>query len=496
MSTAALKTKPHTGVALKDAKLFREQAYIDGAWVDADGKSIVEVHNPATGEAIGGVPNLGAAETRRAIAAAERAYPAWRAKTAKERAQVMRRWFDLMMANQDDLGLLMTTEQGKPLAEAKGEVAYAAAFLEWFGEEAKRAYGDTIPQHQADKRIIVTKEPVGVVACITPWNFPAAMITRKAGPAIAAGCTVVLKPAKQTPYSALALAELAERAGLPKGVLNVITGNSGPIGNELTSNPTVRKISFTGSTEIGRLLMQQSASTIKKISLELGGNAPFIVFDDADLDAAVDGAILSKYRNTGQTCVCANRFLVQDKVYDAFAGKLSDAVRKLKVGKGTEPGVTQGPLIDAQAVEKVEAHVKDALAKGAKVLIGGKRHELGGTFFEPTVIANVNTQMRVAREETFGPVAPLFRFQTEDEAIRLANDTEFGLAAYFYGRDVGRVWRVAEALEYGIIGINTGLISTEVAPFGGMKQSGLGREGSKYGLEEFLEVKYLCMGGI
>jgi len=495
MSTAAAREAP-TGVPLKDKKLFREQAYIDGAWADADRKAAIEVGDPATRKIIGVVPKLGAAETRRAIDAAAKAYPAWRAKTAKERAVVLRRWADLMMANQDDLGLLMTTEQGKPLAEAKGEVAYAASFLEWFGEEAKRTYGDTIPQHQPDKRIVVVKEPVGVVACITPWNFPAAMITRKAGPAIAAGCTVVAKPASQTPYSALALAELGERAGLPKGVFNVVTGGAREIGGELTSNPTVRKLSFTGSTEIGRVLMAQCAPTIKKISLELGGNAPFIVFDDADLDAAVDGAILSKYRNTGQTCVCANRFLVQGKVYDAFAGKLVEAVKKLKVAPGTEPGATQGPLIDDNAVAKVEEHVKDALAKGATVVTGGKRHALGGTFYEPTVIANVNTQMLVAREETFGPVAPLFRFEKEEDAIRLANDTEFGLAAYFYGRDVGRVWRVAEALEYGIIGINTGLISTEVAPFGGMKQSGLGREGSHYGIDEFLEVKYLCMGGI
>ena len=495
MSTAALRKAP-TGVPLKDKRLFREQAYIDGEWIDADRKAVIEVVDPATREIIGVVPKMEAAETRRAVDAAARAYPAWRAKTAKERAVVLRRWADLMMANQDDLGLLMTTEQGKPLAEAKGEVAYAASFLEWFGEEAKRAYGDTIPQHQADKRIVVIKEPVGVVACITPWNFPAAMITRKAGPAIAAGCTVVAKPASQTPYSALALAELGARAGLPKGVFNVVTGGAKDVGGELTSNPTVRKLSFTGSTEIGRVLMAQCATTIKKISLELGGNAPFIVFDDADLDAAVDGAILSKYRNTGQTCVCANRFLVQGKVYDAFAGKLAEAVGKLKVAPGTEPGATQGPLIDDNAVAKVEEHVKDALAKGAKIVTGGKRHALGGTFYEPTVIANVDTQMLVAREETFGPVAPLFRFEREEDAIRLANDTEFGLAAYFYGRDIGRVWRVAEALEYGIIGINTGLISTEVAPFGGMKQSGLGREGSHYGLDEFLEVKYLCMGGI
>jgi succinate-semialdehyde dehydrogenase/glutarate-semialdehyde dehydrogenase len=390
----------------------------------------------------------------------------------------------------------MTTEQGKPLSEARGEVAYAASFLEWFGEEAKRVYGDTIPGHQADKRIIVIKQPIGVVACITPWNFPLAMITRKAGPAIAAGCTVVLKPASQTPFSALALAELAERAGVPKGVFNVITGSASEIGGELTANPTVRKLSFTGSTEIGRLLMAQCAPTIKKLSLELGGNAPFVVFDDADLDAAVEGAIASKYRNTGQTCVCANRLLVQGSVYDSFAAKLADAVRQLKPAPGLEAGATQGPLIDDKAVQKVESHIADATAKGAKVLVGGKRHALGGRFFEPTVLTGVTTAMDVAREETFGPVAPLFRFETEAESIALANDTEFGLAAYFYGRDISRIWRVAEALEYGIVGINTGIISTEVAPFGGVKESGLGREGSKYGLEEFLEIKYLCLGGI
>jgi len=400
------------------------------------------------------------------------------------------------MANKDDLALLMTTEQGKPLAESTGEVAYAAGFLEWFGEEAERVYGDTIPGHQHDKRIVVIKEPIGVVACITPWNFPLAMITRKAGPAIAAGCTVVLKPASQTPFSALALVELAERAGVPPGVFNVITGSAADIGAELTSNPTVRKLSFTGSTATGKLLMAQCASTVKKLSLELGGNAPFIVFDDADLDAAVDGAIMSKYRNTGQTCVCANRLLVQDAVYDAFAAKLATAVRKLSPGVGFDAGVTQGPLIDDRAVEKVESHIADATAKGATVLVGGKRHALGGRFFEPTILTGVTPAMAVAREETFGPVAPLFRFSNEDEAIALANDTEFGLAAYFYGRDVRRIWRVAEALEYGIVGINTGIISTEVAPFGGVKESGIGREGSKYGIEEFLEIKYLCLGGI
>jgi succinate-semialdehyde dehydrogenase/glutarate-semialdehyde dehydrogenase len=441
------------------------------------------------------VPKLGAAETRDAIDAANRALPGWRQKTAKERATVLRRWYDLMLANQEDLARLMTTEQGKPLVESKGEVVYAAGFLEWFGEEAKRVYGDTIPGHQADKWIVVIKQPVGVAACITPWNFPLAMITRKAGPAIAAGCTVVLKPASQTPFSALALAELGERAGLPKGVLNVITGSASEIGGELTSNPDVRKLSFTGSTEVGKQLMAQCAATIKKISLELGGNAPFIVFDDADLDAAVDGAIASKYRNTGQTCVCANRLLVQDTVYDAFTKKLADAVSKLKPAPGLEAGATQGPLIDDRAVAKVEEHIGDALAKGARVVVGGKRHSLGGRFFQPTILADVTPSMMVAREETFGPVAPLFRFKTDEEAIAIANDTEFGLAAYFYGRDIKRVWRVAEALEAGMVGINTGLISTEVAPFGGVKQSGLGREGSKYGIEEFLEIKYLCFGG-
>ena len=442
------------------------------------------------------VPGLGAAEARRAIDAAARAFPAWGKTTARERAAVMRRWFDLVMANQEDLARLMTTEQGKPLGESRGEVVYAAGFLEWFGEEAKRAYGDTIPGQQADKRLVVIKQPIGVVACITPWNFPLAMITRKAGPAIAAGCTVVLKPAPQTPFSALALAELGERAGLPKGVFNVITGPAVEIGGELTSNPEVRKLSFTGSTATGKLLMAQCAATVKKISLELGGNAPFIVFDDADLDAAVEGAIASKYRNTGQTCVCANRIFVQDGVYDAFAAKLAEAVTMLKPAPSFEAGATQGPLIDDRAVQKVEAHVGDALSKGARVVTGGRRHALGGRFFEPTILADVTVSMLIAREETFGPVAPLLRFRTEAEVIARANDTPFGLAAYFYGRDVGRVWRVAEGLESGMVGINTGIMSTEVAPFGGVKESGLGREGSKYGLEEFLEIKDLCFGGI
>jgi succinate-semialdehyde dehydrogenase / glutarate-semialdehyde dehydrogenase len=491
-----METKAFTGVALHDSRLFRQASYVNGAWVESSPDGVLEVDNPATGEIVGAVPRLGQAETRRAIDAAARAFPAWRRTPAKARAVVMRRWFDLMMANQEDLARLMTTEQGKPLAESRGEVAYAASFLEWFGEEAKRVYGDTIPGHQADKRIVVIKEPIGVVACITPWNFPLAMITRKAGPAIAAGCTVVLKPASQTPFSALALAELAERAGVPRGVFNVITGSATEIGGELTANPTVRKLSFTGSTATGKVLMAQCAATVKKLSLELGGNAPFIVFDDAELDAAVEGAILSKYRNTGQTCVCANRLLVQDRVYDAFAAKLATAVRKLTPAPGFDEGATQGPLIDDRAVAKVESHIADATSKGAEVLVGGKRHARGGRFFEPTILTGVTPAMAVAREETFGPVAPLFRFATDEDAIALANDTEFGLAAYFYGRDIGRIWRVAEALEYGIVGINTGIISTEVAPFGGVKESGIGREGSKYGIEEFLEIKYLCLGGI
>jgi len=481
---------------LKNPKLFRQQCYIDGAWVDADGGETIAVDNPATGEKLGTVPRMGAAETRRAIFAADRALPAWRAMTSKERSVILRRWADLMMANQEDLAVLMTAEQGKPLAESKGEIAYAASFIEWFGEEAKRVYGDTIPGHQRDKRIVVLKQPIGVTAAITPWNFPSAMITRKAGPALAAGCTMVVKPASQTPFSALALAELAERAGAPKGVFSVVSGAAAAVGGEMTANPIVRKLTFTGSTEIGKQLMMQCAATVKKTSMELGGNAPFIVFDDADLDAAVEGAIASKYRNTGQTCVCANRLLVQDGVYDAFAGKLAKAVAGLKVGNGMEPGATQGPLIDMKAVAKVEEHIADAVSKGARVIVGGHRHTLGRSFFEPTILADVTPAMLVAREETFGPVAPLFRFETEAEAIHLANDTEFGLASYFYGRDLGRVWRVAEALEYGMVGINAGMISTEVAPFGGVKESGLGREGSKYGIEEFLEVKYLCMGGI
>jgi succinate-semialdehyde dehydrogenase/glutarate-semialdehyde dehydrogenase len=478
---------------LADPGLFREQDYVAGEWIDSDDGQTVEVTNPATGAVLGTVPSVGAEETRRAIAAANAAWPAWRAKTAKERAALLRRWFDLMLANQDDLAKIMTAEQGKPLAESRGEIAYAASFIEWFAEEGKRVYGDTIPQHQADKRIVVLREPIGVCAAITPWNFPAAMITRKVGPALAAGCPIVVKPASATPYSALALAVLAERAGVPKGVLSVLTGSAKAIGGEMTSNPVVRKVSFTGSTEIGKVLLAQCAQTVKKTSMELGGNAPFIVFDDADLDAAAEGAIASKYRNAGQTCVCANRLLVQDGVYDAFAQKLAERVARLKVGNGMEAGVTTGPLIDTAAVAKVEEHIADAVAKGARVVTGGKRHALGGLFFEPTILADMTPAMKVAREETFGPVAPLFRFREEAEAIRMANDTEFGLAAYFYARDLGRVWRVSEGLEYGMVGINTGLISTEIAPFGGVKESGLGREGSKYGIEDYLEVKYLCM---
>ena len=481
---------------LGDAKLLRQQCYIDGQWADADGGKVIDVTNPATGEVIATVPNMGTDETRRAIEAAEAAMPAWRAKTAGERAKIMRAWFNLMMENQEDLGRLMTAEQGKPLAEAKGEIAYAASFIEWFAEEGKRAYGDIIPAAQADKRIVVLKEPIGVCAAITPWNFPAAMITRKAGPALAAGCTMVVKPATATPLSALALCELAERAGVPKGVLSCVTGSARAIGGEMTSNPIVRKVTFTGSTEIGKLLMVQCAATVKKTAMELGGNAPFIVFDDADLDSAVLGAMASKYRNAGQTCVCANRLLVQAGVYDAFAEKLSVAVRALRVGNGLTEEVDQGPLIDMAAVEKVEEHIKDAVAKGAKVVVGGGRHEKGGTFFQPTLLTGVTSDMAVAREETFGPLAPLFKFETEEEALQMANDTEFGLASYFYSRDIGRIWRVSEGLEYGIVGVNAGIISTEVAPFGGVKESGLGREGSKYGLDDFMEVKYLCMGDV
>jgi succinate-semialdehyde dehydrogenase / glutarate-semialdehyde dehydrogenase len=483
-------------ITLKDPSLLRQQCYVDGAWIDADAGGTTQVTNPATGEVIGTVPNLGTAETRRAIEAAARAFPAWAAKTAKERSAILRRWHDLMLANVDDLAVLMTAEQGKPLAESKGEIAYAAAFLEWFAEEGKRVYGDVIPGHQPDKRIVVLRQPIGVVAAITPWNFPAAMITRKAGPALAAGCTFVCKPAMQTPYSALAMAELAERAGVPKGVLSIVTGPASVLGAEMTSSPIVRKLTFTGSTEIGKKLMQQCAGTLKKVSLELGGNAPFIVFDDADLDAAVQGAIASKYRNTGQTCVCANRLLVQEGVYDQFVAKLVDAVRKLRVGDGLKGATEQGPLIDEKAVAKVEEHIADAVAKGGRIALGGKRHALGGTFFEPTIVTHVTPAMLVAREETFGPIAPIFSFKDEKEAVRMANDTEFGLASYFYTRDISRAWRVAEGLEYGLVGLNTGLISTEVAPFGGVKESGIGREGSKYGILDYTEIKYLCFGGI
>ncbi|HEX8405892.1 MAG TPA: NADP-dependent succinate-semialdehyde dehydrogenase [Duganella sp.] len=481
---------------LKDPTLLRQQAYINGVWSDADNGETHPVINPATGEQIGTVPRMGAAETKRAIDAANAAWPAWRKKPAKERAAILRKWNDLILENTDDLALLMTAEQGKPLSESRGEVSYGASFIEWFGEEAKRVAGETLASPWPDRRLLMTKEPIGVCAAITPWNFPIAMITRKAGPALAAGCPMVLKPAEATPYCALALAELAERAGVPPGVFSVLTGSAKDIGGEMTSNPIVRKLTFTGSTAIGRLLMEQSAPTVKKLSLELGGNAPFIVFDDADLDAAVEGAIASKYRNAGQTCVCANRLYVQDGVYEQFAEKLVAAVEKLKVGNGVEEGVTQGPLIDDKAVKKVEQHVADALSKGGRLLTGGKRHALGHSFFQPTVIADINNDMMVATEETFGPLAPLFRFKTDDEVIALANDTEFGLASYFYSRDIGRIWRVAEALECGMVGVNTGLISNEVAPFGGVKQSGLGREGSHYGIEEFLVVKYICLGGI
>ena len=481
---------------LKDASLFRQQCYVDGAWTGAESGAALAVHNPATRETLGAVPKLGERETLAAVEAAHRAFPAWASRTAKERGAVLRKWYELIVANADDIGTLMTAEQGKPLAEARGEVTYAASFVEWFAEEAKRLYGDVIPGHQPDKRILVLRQPVGVVAAITPWNFPAAMITRKVAPALAAGCTVVCKPASQTPFTALALAELAERAGMPKGVFNVVTGSAQAIGGVLTSDPRVRKLSFTGSTEIGKQLMAQCAGTMKKVSLELGGNAPFIVFDDADLDAAVAGAIASKYRNTGQTCVCANRLLVQAGVYDAFAEKLVAAVRKLAVGDGLKGATDQGPLIDEAALAKVEEHVEDAVSKGARVALGGRRHALGGTFYEPTVLTHVTPGMKVSGEETFGPVAPLFRFETEAEAIRMANDTQFGLAAYFYTRDLARSWRVSEALEYGIVGLNTGLISTEVAPFGGVKESGTGREGSKYGLLDFTEIKYVCVGGV
>jgi succinate-semialdehyde dehydrogenase/glutarate-semialdehyde dehydrogenase len=481
---------------LTDPSLFHQQAYINNQWLDNSQGKTIDVTNPADGTTLGTIPVMGQSETHKAVAAAHAAMPEWRNKLAKERAAIMRRWFNLIMENQQDLAILMTAEQGKPLAESLGEVAYGASFIEWFSEEAKRVYGDVIPEPMPGRRIVVIKQPIGVVAAITPWNFPNAMITRKIAPALAVGCTVVVKPATSTPFSALALAELAERAGFPKGVINIVTGNSKEIGAELTNNPLVRKLSFTGSTAVGKSLMVQCAGTVKKVSLELGGNAPFIVFDDADLDAAVVGAIASKYRNTGQTCVCANRLLVQERVYDEFATKLADAVRQLTVGDGLKGKTQQGPLINMAAVEKVEEHINNAVAQGAKIACGGKRHPLGGTFFEPTILTDVTHNMQIAGEETFGPVAPLFRFKTEEEAISLANDTPFGLAAYFYSRDLGRVWRVSEALEYGMVGVNEGIISTEVAPFGGVKESGIGREGSKYGIDDFLEIKYVCMGGL
>ena len=481
---------------LKDPGLLRQQAFIAGQWVNADSGQTLDVTNPATGEVIGAVPLMGAAETERAIAAAQQAYEIWRDVPAKDRTAALRRLNDLMLAHADDLALILTSEQGKPLAEGKGEIVYSASFIDWFADEARRTYGDNIPAPSADRRLMVIKQPIGVTAAITPWNFPTAMLARKAGPAIAAGCAMVVKPASQTPFSALAFAELADRAGLPKGLLSVVTGSAGAIGGELTRNPLVRKLTFTGSTDVGRTLMRQSADTIKKLSLELGGNAPFIVFDDADLDAAVDGAMISKYRNTGQTCVCANRIYVQRGVVQAFTQKLVAKVKALKVGDGTEPGVTQGPLIDMKAVAKIEEHIADARAKGGEVLTGGRRHARGGQFFEPTVIGGATAAMLVAREETFGPLAPIFTFDTEAEVLAQANDTEFGLAAYFYSRDIGRTLRVAERLEAGMVGVNTGLISTTEAPFGGVKQSGLGREGSKYGLDEFMEVKYICLGSI
>jgi succinate-semialdehyde dehydrogenase / glutarate-semialdehyde dehydrogenase len=478
------------------AHLFRQQAFIDGQWCDAQDGTHQHIHNPANGAVIGQVPNMGSAEAQRAIAAANAAWPAWRARTAKERSTILKRWHALMLEHADALAEILTLEQGKPLAEAKGEILYAASFIEWFAEEAKRIYGDTIPSHKGDARIVVSKEPIGVVAAITPWNFPAAMITRKAGPALAAGCPCIVKPAPETPFSALAMAALAEQAGIPAGIFNVITGDAVAIGAELTGSPAVRKLSFTGSTAIGKLLMAQCAGTLKKVSLELGGNAPFIVFDDADLERAVEGALIAKYRNAGQTCVCVNRFLVQDGIYEAFVARLAERVREFKVGDGFESGVTQGPLINERAVAKVEDHVQDALGKGARLLCGGERHALGNGFFQPTVLADLSLEMKVAREETFGPLAAVFRFSSEAEAVQLANDTEYGLAAYCYTRDLGRAWRMSEALEYGMVGINEGLISTEVAPFGGVKASGLGREGSKYGIEDYLEIKYTLMGGL
>ncbi len=485
-----------TTLALKDRDLLRDACYVAGRWCGADDGRVIEIRNPADGSLVATVPRMGAVETRRAIEAASFAMKGWAAMTGKERAVVLRRWNDLMLANADDLAAIMVAEQGKPFAEAKGEIAYAGSFIEWFAEQAKRVEGDVLASPARDRRLIVLKQPVGVCAAITPWNFPAAMITRKAGPALAAGCAMVVKPASQTPLTALAMAVLAERAGVPAGVLSVLTGDAAAVGGEMTANPIVRKLTFTGSTEIGKQLMAACAATVKKVSLELGGNAPFIVFDDADLDAAVEGAMASKYRNTGQTCVCANRFFVQAGVYDAFAAKLAVAVGKLKVGAGMEAGVTQGPLINQAALATVERHVADALAQGGRLVIGGKRHGNGGTFYEPTIIADVAESTLVMREETFGPVAPLVKFETEADAIRLANNTEFGLAGYFYSRDIGRVFRVAEAMETGMVGINTGIISNEVGPFGGVKESGIGREGSQYGIEEYLETKYLCVAGM
>ena len=496
MLTKTGTAKSERILPIEDKSLFREQCYVGGQWIDADSSRTFAVNNPADGTILGTVPELGAAEVRRAIEAAGAAFAGWRAKTGKERSAIMRRWFDLCMQNQQDLATILTLEQGKPLAESRGEIAYGSAFIEWFAEEAKRVYGDVIPAHLADRRIVVLKQPIGVVAAITPWNFPNAMITRKAAAALASGCTIVIKPAESTPFSALALAELGERAGIPKGVLNVVTGVPEVVGAELTSNPTVRKLSFTGSTEVGRILLKQCAGTVKKVSMELGGNAPFIVFDDADLDKAVAGAMASKFRNAGQTCVCANRIYVQTGIYEKFTEKLGNAVNALVVGNGMDSGITIGPLIDDKAIEKVEEHIEDAVKHGGKVYSGGKRHALGGTFFEPTILTDVRAGMKLMSEETFGPVAPLIRFSSEEEVIRMANDTEYGLAGYFYTRDAARVWRVAEALECGIVGINEGIISTEVAPFGGVKQSGIGREGSKYGIDEYVEVKYLCMGGM
>lgn len=480
---------------LSDPALFRQAAFIGGIWHPADASSMMVI-DPATGEELGRVPSVPVAQVRQAIEMAEAARKVWAQTTAKHRADILRRWYDLIVAHRDDLAMILTREQGKPLAEAKNEITYGASFIEWFAEEARRVYGDIVPGHHPDKRILVFKQPVGVVAAITPWNFPVAMITRKVGPALAAGCAVVLKPAAQTPFSALALAALAERAGIPAGLFSVVTGSSREIGAEMTSNPTVRKLTFTGSTEVGAQIYAQSARTIKKLGLELGGNAPFIVFDDADLDAAVQGAMIAKFRNNGQTCVCANRFYVQDGVYDAFASKLAHAVSRLKVGNGLEADVDLGPLIDNSAVAKVEQHIADAADKGAQIVVGGKRHARGGTFFEPTVLTGVTAEMAVASEETFGPIAPLFRFTSEDDMIRQANDTEFGLASYFYAKDLSRVFRVAETLEYGMVGVNTGLISTPEAPFGGIKQSGLGREGSRHGIDDFLELKYVCLGDI